>query len=358
MVVFFGHLSGDRFTGGLFWQFELFTHEAVAVFFVLSGFVIAYSADRPGVSVQRFVIERMARLYSVVLPALVITLVLDNVGRAINPVLYSNAWGYEPSNLHFLASAFFIDELWWSHITPGSMLSFWSLGFEVIYYIIFGIAFFSKGILRAILLAVTALVAGPMILMMLPMWLLGTAAYHVCKRVQMGQHAGLATWGLTLALWAVYEVKIRLHIPTVPMRAYPALTHVLSDYIVALLFSINVIGFQATGKLTRALLEPVEPVIRYAAGATFTIYLLHLPFAQFFTTIVRQPPSALSTRLEIFGGTLMALFLVASVTERQKGLWRRGIIHCYCQTVATMSGRRRIRRGATRGCSTRDEGEF
>ena len=45
LVVFFGHICGSRFTGGLFWQVGPYADEAVDVFFVLSGFVIAYVAE-------------------------------------------------------------------------------------------------------------------------------------------------------------------------------------------------------------------------------------------------------------------------------------------------------------------------
>lgn len=46
IAVFISHISGQRFTGGLLWQSEPYGDEAVDVFVVLSGFVIAYVASR------------------------------------------------------------------------------------------------------------------------------------------------------------------------------------------------------------------------------------------------------------------------------------------------------------------------
>jgi peptidoglycan/LPS O-acetylase OafA/YrhL len=59
--------------------------------------------------------------------------------------------------------------------------------------------------------------------------------------------------------------------------------------------------------------------------ATFTFYLFHLPVAQFLTTIVPWPPNAWATRIVMFPGTLAIVFLIASVTERRKEMWRKGI---------------------------------
>jgi hypothetical protein len=44
LVVFMGHLSWKRISGGFLWQFQPLGHDAVMVFFVLSGFVIQYAA--------------------------------------------------------------------------------------------------------------------------------------------------------------------------------------------------------------------------------------------------------------------------------------------------------------------------
>ena len=45
MVVFLGHVSGGRMTGGFLWQLNPYMSQAVTVFFVLSGFVIAFVAE-------------------------------------------------------------------------------------------------------------------------------------------------------------------------------------------------------------------------------------------------------------------------------------------------------------------------
>jgi len=82
LIVFIGHVSGQRFTGGFLWQFGACMNEAVALFFVLSGFVIGYATARREGTAQTYAVSRLARIYSVALPALVVTFVVDTVGRS------------------------------------------------------------------------------------------------------------------------------------------------------------------------------------------------------------------------------------------------------------------------------------
>src|SRR5712671_3594240 len=67
MAVFVSHLSWVRISGGFLWQFQFLGHDAVMVFFVLSGFVIQYAAATKEKSLFDYQVARFARLYSVVI---------------------------------------------------------------------------------------------------------------------------------------------------------------------------------------------------------------------------------------------------------------------------------------------------
>jgi peptidoglycan/LPS O-acetylase OafA/YrhL len=221
------------------------------------------------------------------------------------------------------------------------MLSYWSLGFEVWYYIAFGLTLFIKGPMRIASLLAWAIAVGPMIFMMLPLWLLGAVAYRLGNRIRLEPYRGAAAWALSLALWTVYEARIRRYVPV--MQAMPPqLANVLDDYIVGGLFAVNVTGFRAMSGMVARIVDPVAPLIRYAAGATFTIYLLHIPVAQFLTTFINEPPSTPGARIVIFGGTLAALFLIACVTERRKQICRNGIQKIYVAAVRFERKRRSV----------------
>jgi peptidoglycan/LPS O-acetylase OafA/YrhL len=65
-------------------------HEAVIVFFVLSGFVVRHAAEKRDHSFSDFVTSRISRLYSVVIPCLAATVLCDLAGRALAPNLYED----------------------------------------------------------------------------------------------------------------------------------------------------------------------------------------------------------------------------------------------------------------------------
>ena len=82
LVVMLSHVSQTTLTDG---QMEVFAYtgtEAVDVFFVLSGFVIAHvCATREG-GWRDYAISRATRIYSVAMPALLLTAAVDAIGRA------------------------------------------------------------------------------------------------------------------------------------------------------------------------------------------------------------------------------------------------------------------------------------
>lgn len=327
LAVFLGHVSGQRLTAGLFWQAGPYGPEAVAVFFVLSGFVIGYVTETRERSVASYAVARAARIYSVALPALVLTFALDAAGSAMRPELYSAAWGYQGSGraLQFLASLLFVNHLWFLDIAPGSDLSYWSLGYEVPYYVVFGIAVFAPRRWRAPGVVAALAVVGPQVAGLFPLWLIGLVAYHLCARWRLPATPGAMLCAGAAMAWTGYEAWAwqghRLAAWGPGSLANPDLPQ---DYLVGTLFAAHLVGFSAVSARLAPLFARCAAGIRWTAGATFSLYLFHLPIAQFLATQVPWPPSALPTRLVIVGGTLALVFALAEVTERRKGAWRQG----------------------------------
>jgi len=324
MIVFFGHISGDRFTGGLFWQFGLFMDEAVTVFFVLSGYVIAYVIDTRERSVEAYSAARAARVLSVAVPAVLLTFLLDTVGRTLRPDLYGLWWGYQTDGQlwQFLSALLFIGRLWYMEVGVGSNLPYWSLHYEVWYYIIFAGLVFAPKRWRVPAVIGLLLLVGPPIVVLFPVWLMGVVAYRISASGQLGPVTGAFLALACLVLLFLLEfAKLRYgQLPS--MSVQPRMTN---DYVVGLLFSAHLVGVQAAARRIPPVPAFLEAPIRWLAGATFTIYLLHLPVSQFLTTVVPWPPDAWQTRLVIFGGGLVILFAIAAGTERRKDIWRRGI---------------------------------
>ncbi|MEH3085914.1 MAG: acyltransferase [Xylophilus ampelinus] len=341
MVVLVGHLSGARFTGGLLWQFGLFMDDAVMVFFVLSGFVIAFVVHHKESRLEQYAIARAARIYSVALPALVATFALDTLGRQIAPELYTRAWGYHPENPagQFLAGLVFVNQLWYAQVPTGSMLPYWSLGFEVWYYLFFAILFFARPRWRIVLFAGACAVAGPRIVAFFPIWMLGylTYGYACAGGRQRSARAGLLLMGLSLLAYATYHAAFRARLMAEPLAPeWLGLDNLAPRYIVSLLFALHLVGFVWASRTFSAILLPLQAPIRWLAGATFTIYLFHIPVAQFLTTLMPWPPSDGRTRATILLGTLLLMFVIARYTERRKETWRRWIAGAFSHLHARL----------------------
>jgi len=81
-IVLLSHFAYERFTQGYYAFIRDYNlgSDAVVVFFVLSGFVISFAAIEKDKTAGRFAFSRMTRLYSVAIPALILTLFCDKLG--------------------------------------------------------------------------------------------------------------------------------------------------------------------------------------------------------------------------------------------------------------------------------------
>src|SRR5580693_6908813 len=79
ITVAFFHANEGMIAGG--WLNFPWGQDAVMVFFVLSGFLIAYVSDTKERDVRSFSAARLARLWSILLPALALTPIFDAIGH-------------------------------------------------------------------------------------------------------------------------------------------------------------------------------------------------------------------------------------------------------------------------------------
>ncbi len=208
----------------------------------------------------------------------------------------------------------------------------WSLGYEVWYYVIFGFATFVPRRRRTAVVLAALAFAGPAIVAMLPLWLFGLFGYRLCASRRLGRPIGWMLWAGSLAAWGAYQLCGRNDLAAMAnVPAFLKRPSLLEDYLVGALFIAHIIGFHAIAPAFKALSIRLQRPLRWAAGATFSIYLFHLPMAQFLATQVPWSPTSSRTRLVLFGGTLLILFALAEVTERRKDLWRRAFRTLFAQ---------------------------
>lgn len=328
MVVFVSHAGQRRWSGGLLWQITPWGSEAVVVFFVLSGFVIGYVTEQRERTAKVYAINRLARIYSVAIPALILTFVLDALGRRANPGMYLNWHDYVPDQLpwQLLNSLFFTNQIWFNNVQPGSMGPYWSLGYEIPYYVAFGIAAFaSRRFAIAGVVAVLAIV-GPNVATFFPMWLLGLGAYRFCAKHPFGPRVGLALWLFSTIGLAYVELPPRDWAQTfsgVYLFSLEGDRALLHYYVVATLFAFNVIGFRGASSLFSGPLEFIARPVRWAGQNTFALYLFHLPIMQFIVAESRLPPESWTSRALVYVGVPLIVFGLAEFTERRKESWRK-----------------------------------
>jgi peptidoglycan/LPS O-acetylase OafA/YrhL len=287
------------------------------VFFVLSGFIISYTAEREA-NLAVFMTARLARLWSVVIPALALTFAADTIGNLINPDFYTAKF-YDSSFpiLRVVASGIFLNEIWFRSICPLSNLPFWSLGYEFWYYVLFAAAFYLSGVKRKAAIVVTALVVGPKILLLLPIWLLGVAVYHLNKHSRVPEVAGWLMFFLPLLLYAgCVATNLNRHID---QATHSMIGRQWSDSlgnsngflwlnIVGILVAVHFLGFFAIQHRFRFLIS-VENPIRLVAGCTLSCYLLHFPLFMLFSSLLRPSSDSVALNLVIgaLAGTVIAV---------------------------------------------------
>jgi len=304
--------------------FPFFTHlglEAVGVFFVLSGFVIAYVTDGRENNAQVYAISRVSRLYSVVIPCLGLTILLDVVGSHFLPHYYQVSWppiSHLPKEfLKVFFSLTFLNSVWRLNIIPGSDAPFWSLSYEAPYYLIFGLFYFLKGKNRWFAGGGACLAFGPHVTALFPLWLLGVWCYRVCKSIEVSRFLARTIFFTSVTLWITSELfRWRYGIGmTTPDRSFK---YDWQFYASGIPFAATVVGiwFSSFGKIK------FEGFIRWLSGATFTLYLFHYPFARFLNGFIPGGTPLLARWTILLVLTVTAALAFAEITERRKNQWR------------------------------------
>lgn len=318
MVVFLGHAAG-KLTHGFLWQLNDYLSAAVMVFFVLSGYVIAYVADTKEFDAKSYFIARVSRFSSVAIPALILTAVLDYFGSNINNELYYGGPWPPPNTelINYILSAIFVQNIWGLNMNPGVNVPFWSLSFEFGFYLIFAAWLFVSGIKKILCTVALFLFLGPNIVIYLPIWLMGVLVYFAHQRVRpLSSIIGSGVFIITASALVFSPPFIKDNFHYTP-EFFIGKRNVLADYIFALLFSCNLFFSVYSLKLIR-LIRPFKAQIVYLAGCTFSLYLFHRPLIQFFAALEVGGPSSFSNRFLVIAGTLFVVFTFGAWAENRK----------------------------------------
>ncbi|HMN72407.1 MAG TPA: acyltransferase [Rhodoblastus sp.] len=268
------------------WFLYGFAHQAVVVFFVLSGFLIGGGvlgqAARGKRFLSRYLVDRTARIYLVLIPALVLTAALDALGRK-----YFGATGIYDLPIYsdrsglgvFMANLAGLQDIYAPYFGTDSAL--WTLSHEYWYYVAFGLfgaslsAGYSPRARRCALFAavgVTAIMSATLSyhLFGFGLWLLGAAAARLGRPLM--RSARNAAW-----LFVVVAVGLRLGLRYSLIEIW--WIGGLADAAVALAFA-NVL---------LALRFDASPLWRFSrwsghaalSDVSYSLYAIHMPVVVF-----------------------------------------------------------------------------
>jgi peptidoglycan/LPS O-acetylase OafA/YrhL len=275
-------------------------HEAVMVFFVVSGYLIGGLAitryQARGFHLLDYGVHRLSRIYTVLMPALLLGGLSDVLGLMFfnHTLLYTAADPYKSSSLNFvivnnlnvetfLANIAMLEGICAEHL--GSNGPLWSLAYEWWYYCIFAAAMVlvvTEGVLRKVIAgaALAALCFGlPHVLVFWgAMWLIGVGAalYGESRLWKPRVWLGLIVFGGAL-------VASRL---SHSFEASPATFDVGSfarDFAVALCYAFLTLAFRKDGKAL-----PLAEGHRRLADFSYTLYLIHFPALVFCVALLHD----------------------------------------------------------------------
>jgi peptidoglycan/LPS O-acetylase OafA/YrhL len=325
---------------------EGFSHQAVMVFFVLSGFLVGGSvlgelAREQDIDLRRYFTKRLVRLWIVLIPVLFIGLLLDYFGmyvmKGLEAGVYEARLADRLSPSTFVCNVFFLQNIACKEL--GSNGALWSLANEFWYYVLFPIAvlavapskrsgMFRLGCAAAFCAVCVALFvfqfAGWSILPYMAIWLIGVGAYR-CRRGLFVSQPGVAL-GIFVAALLCSRVGIRHDV----LAGSPFVQFAV-DIFVALSFANLIIALRAgQGRFPL----PFPRTNLFLASFSYSLYCIHTPVLQAVLATLnamgmpgfQMVPSGVSDWAIAFGVIalpIVAALLLASATEWHTDRFRR-----------------------------------
>ena len=322
-----------------------FSHEAVIIFFVLSGYLIGTSVLKAAVT-QRwswngYVMRRATRLYVVLLPALLLTAVLDRLGLRLfgaSGNIYGErkpgfTWAFASPNTTRLGTDVLVGNILYLQtiLVPsyGSNMALWSLSLEWWYYILFPLAILTGKWARsigAILTTVAAYLAGLSFIGYFGIWLMGIAL-----NTDLFVSMRWITRRRALAIFVANLVFIRIFKMVVYHDEVPGISQGCLDFAVAVVTLILIETMLRDRRVSAG--SAYSWFARQLSGMSYTLYAIHSPIEVFFCAMLVGSGELWRPRLLTFSKagaitlfTIAVAYVFARLFEDRTDIIREGII--------------------------------
>jgi peptidoglycan/LPS O-acetylase OafA/YrhL len=321
-------------------RFPYIQNIGVLVFFVLSGFLIAYSTRRkarfsPAYSFRTFFLERLGRIYSAYVPAIVIVVAIDRLFVAVHGAA---RFEYRSAPIDILANFFMLQDFPLQVGSPsltslGSGRPFWTLAVEWWIYLFFGWAFLGRNrsahrkfLDPAFLVPLAALSVLPLANSVLPgrgnglfiVWLMGLVLAVCLEAVRPSPPRSSAS-SSRVALFAGVSLLAAVARVSMTKNAY--------DLIFAALLALWL--FFTICTLDRVAAVPSERLsrwVRFAADYSFSLYLLHYSVLYFLVPFRGDAGDGTLFTLGVLASNVLAMVL-AWLCEARHRTVTRALLH-------------------------------
>jgi peptidoglycan/LPS O-acetylase OafA/YrhL len=300
----YANLSQPDWAAKGFYALTSFGHDAVIIFFVLSGYFISSSVLRDAAlgrwSWTIYTINRLARLYVVLLPGLLLTLCWDRLGLWLfpNAPVYTGApqsWIHDFFPVQprlqpdvVFGNASFLQTI----LVPplGSNEALWSLSYEFWYYVLFPLAYFAWRAKSEKTIAGAALVAGLLwfvgvpIAIYFPIWLMGAA---VCVAPMVPKWMRTHPRAVALAAMLLFVLVVAItHTRT--FGSWAGGSQIARDYVTAVVFTVVLYVLLHNRAPSRV--DLYQAIARTLSGFSYTLYISHLPILVFIRAAWSRSP--------------------------------------------------------------------
>lgn len=325
-VVVLGHsnMIGFSHAGELVGQYG---HTMVILFFVMSGYIIARTTADARLDIGTFAILRASRVGVVALPALLLSwsvsvalLTLVPNAASIDETLY---W---PDAVDVLRNLLFADHFWVLGKGVSLNLPYWSLTYEVWYYLLFAMWWLGKGRVWKWAAALVFLMIGPALWVLMPVWLLGVWL----ARAEPPTFSRFQAMSIMLVALAVPVLVKEAALDLQAQAAFASVfswswrlgysTKFLTDFVLGLSFCMF---FWAAGALQMHVPEWLARWGTVLAGFSFSLYLFHDPLLRMVWILSGGRSLSLPEHAVLLVLIVLLCWLISAFTERRTGTVRR-----------------------------------
>jgi peptidoglycan/LPS O-acetylase OafA/YrhL len=199
--------------------------------------------------------------------------------------------------------------------------SLWSLSFEFWYYTIFGLWFFRKpGVKSKLILILAIVIAGPKIILMMPIWVMGYLAYRLPP-----PNISPATAWCCVSLALLCGGIVAAFLPPLPyvihLKPLYYANQFFTDWVIAL-FVATALWMLPSGSSTQPISKRAN-LFRKIADLTFPLYVLHFPLLVLWRATIGIQYDNLGQLCVAIAFVLVIAAVIGYFLEKQRPLWSR-----------------------------------